>query len=205
MNREEIEGKLVVLDSRRRDAQERLERSAARLEELEQERASLLGDYHLAERAAADYTEHLERMQKELAAVEVSEARDAVRERVDARDAAIEKGAAAAAQLVAAFERLDRARADLRNAHQHLRAIDLEAPKGLPPEPQAFDEQWRGLAPMVEAELRVRLESELVEAAVRSPNTMVMRDLPEHLRELARQRKNDLRQAALRRGTEKAR
>ena len=205
MNREEVEGKLAALDLRRREVEKRLEQNAARLEELEQERAALVGNSNLAERAAADYQEHLSRLQAELAAIEAREARDAVRAKVHARDAAIEKGAAIAAQLAAALEQLDAVRTDLREAHQQLRAIDAEAPAVLPPEPTIFDDQWRALAPMVEAELGVRLESELVEAAARSTNFLVIDDLPEHLRELARQRKDDLRRAALRRNAEKAR
>lgn len=203
MDRREVESKLVNADARRREARERLEQNAARLAELDDERAALVGESRLAERAAADYEEHLTRLRAELAAVEVSEARAAVRGAIEARDARIAEAAAAVSEVLAALERTSSARAELQKAHHHLRTIDADAPKVLPPEPTVFDDRWQRLAPLIEAELGVRLESELLDAAARSANPRAIDDLPEHLRELARQRRNDLHRAALKRNTKR--
>jgi hypothetical protein len=195
VDRKEVERNLAATEKRSREVRARLEHNAARLTELEEERAALLGDSKLAERAAADYETRLHGLREELATVMVREAREEVQQAIRARDAAIAHGANAAAELAAGFQQLAKTRADLRKAHQRLRGIDPEAPRALPPEPAAFKEQWRAVAPMVEAELGVQLETEIVEAAVRSPNFLLIDELPVHLRELARQRKQDLQRA----------
>jgi hypothetical protein len=191
IDRKSVEEKLASTEARRRDAQAQLEQNAARLAELEEERAATLGKAKLAEQRAADLEVYLERLRQELAAVEVTEAQQAAQDALRARDAAITNAAEAAAQLVIAIEGIRSARANAREAHRRLRALDSRAPKALPPEKGEFDEQWRGLAPMVEAELNVRLESELVEAAARSSNHLIRESLPEHLRELAEKRRRD--------------
>jgi hypothetical protein len=190
-DRKTVEQKLASTEARRRDAQAQLEQNAARLAELDEERSVTLGKAKLAEQRAADLEDYLERLRQELAAVEAAEAQQAAQEAVRAREAAVTNAAEAAAQLVVAIERIRSARAKAREAHQRLRALDSRAAKALPPETGEFDEQWRALAPMVEAELNVRLESELVEAAARSSNHLVLESLPEHLRDLAEKRRRD--------------
>jgi hypothetical protein len=199
VDRKEVEGQLVAAETRRREAQARLEQNAERLAQLEDERNRLLGDTAIAKRGVTDFAERVERLRQQLHAVEVDEARIALDAAVRVRDAALARGAEAAESLLAAIEQLTAARTNLAEAHRQLLTIDVTAPKLLPAEPSVYDEQWRALAPLVEVELGVRLDSELVEAAVRNPNPLVVNQLPEHLRELARQRKRDLQRELLRR------
>jgi chromosome segregation ATPase len=188
----EVEEKLSILEVRRREAEASLQESADRLAALEDELATTLGKRKLAERQAADIDEYMERLHRELAAAKVADARDAVKEAVRVRDVAIEEASEAAAELGSAIERIASARDALQEAHKRLRNLDRQAPRTPPPEPCDFDERWRTLAPKVEAELGARLETELVEAAARSHNYLMVEQLPEHLQELARQRKRDL-------------
>ena len=187
-----VEEKLSILEVRRREAEASLQESVDRLATLEDELAATLGKRKLAERQAADIDEYMERLHRELAAAKVAEARDAVKEAVRVRDVANAEASDAAAELGSAIERIASARDALQEAHKRLRNLDRQAPRTLPPEPCDFDERWRTLAPKVEAELGVRLETELVEAAARSNNYLMVEQLPEHLQELARQRKRDL-------------
>lgn len=192
MGRNEVEEKIAATEARRREAEEELEEKAARLAELEDERGVLLGEAALAERRAGALHDHLAQLQEELVAVERAEAYAAVDAAVRARDAALARGAEAAHQLSAAIEQIEKARMNLAEAHREVRAKDAGTRMTLPPEPNTFDEHWQALAPLVEAELGIQLESKLVEAAARSSNYLVINHLPEHLRELARQRKREL-------------
>jgi DNA repair ATPase RecN len=193
--RKEVEQKLAVLQARQQEAQARLNEAAERLAELDEERAVTLGEAQLAERHTVDLAEHLERLQQELAAAEVAEAEDALRDAARVRDAVLAEAAEAADRLATAIDAIATARASVRETEKRLRALDRSARTVVPPETNVFDERWRALAPMVEAELGVRLESELVEAAVRSGNHLSVKSLPDHLQELARQRQRDLMRA----------
>jgi hypothetical protein len=192
VSREEIAQKLAAAERGRREAEERLRENTERLVEVEHERAAVLGDSALAERALADFDQHLARLAEELAAVEVEEARAAVDQALRRRNDTLDEAANAARQLIAALAAIDEARAEVAEAHRQLRVADRQAAP-VPPEPSIFDEPWHELAPLVEAELGRRLESEAVEAVARSMNGRLIEDLPEHLRELARQRQQALR------------
>jgi len=198
--RAEVEAKLVAAQTRRQEAEERLREHAERLQELEEERESLLGSSALARQALADLEEYEKRLQQELTALRIDELRAAFSESVRARDAALEHASLAVSEVAAAFERVDAARAELAERHRRLREVDPGAPRVVPPEPTDFRERWSAVAPLVEQELGRKLESELVEAAVRSPNVLAFQALPEHLRELAVQRRRDVMHAAGKRG-----
>lgn len=194
VTRREIEQKLAAAERGRREAEERLRKNADRLAEVEQERAVVLGDSVLAQRAVADFDEHLARLAEELAAVELAEARTVFEQALEVRNQSFVEATKAAGQLVAALASIDEARAAVDEAHRRLRQLDHE-PTPLPPEPSIFEEPWHQLAPLVEAELGRRLESEAVEAVARSMNFLLIEDLPEHLRELARQRQDAIRRS----------
>lgn len=199
MNRKEAESKLAVAEARRREAQERIEENAQRLARLEEERVDLLGDSAIAQRGVADFDAYLESIQEELAAIEVDEAHAAFKAAVRERDEALERAAEAVEGLVAAVNRIAAARESVCDTHRRLGTLDPAAPPLVPPEPKIFDEPWQDLAPLVESELDRRLESQIVEAAVQSPNLLVIDQLPEHLRELAWQRKRERKRDAARR------
>jgi hypothetical protein len=183
--RQEVERRLAVLEEQQRQAQARLQAATERLVELEEERAATLGEAALAERYVADIEAHLERLRKERARAAFQ---DAIRE----RDARLAEASEAAARLAAVIDAIATARDGLREGQRQLRAIDRRAPSPMPREPSEFSERWCALAPKVEAELGVQLETELVEAAARSSNYHVLESLPMHLQELARQRQRQL-------------
>jgi chromosome segregation ATPase len=185
-DRQEVEQKLAALEEQQRQARAKLQAATERLTELEEERATTLGEATLAERYAADIEANLEQLRQELARATFQAA---IRE----RDAVLAEASEAAARLAAAIDAIATARDRIGEAQKRLRAIDRRAPSAVPPETSEFNERWRALAPKVEAELGLQLESELVEAAARSPNYLVLQSLPMHLQELARQRQRELR------------
>jgi len=193
VGRAEVEAKLAEARKRRREAEERLREHEERLEGLEEERELLLGSSALARQALGDLHGYEERLQQELAALQVEEQlREAYAETLRARDNALEQASLAVAAVAAAFEQVDAARADLIEAYRRLRVVAPDAPLALPPEPADFRERWTAIAPLVEQEIGRKLESELIEAAVRSPNYLALEALPEHLRALAMQRRREM-------------
>lgn len=194
MERAEIEAKLAAFTERRRLTEQRLQELADRLAEIEEERGALLGEIALGRRAIADYEEAVDRLQGELIeAARKDEALAALHQAIEVRDSALEEASVAIEQVAAAFGRVDAARDAVVAAHRHVRSVDANAAPGLPPEPVDFRERWSTVAPLVEQELGRRLDSELVEAAVRSSNYLAVESLPEHLREFAQQRWRDSR------------
>jgi chromosome segregation ATPase len=194
MSRADIEAKLAAAETHRREAEERLRRHAERLQELEEERKSLLGSSALAQQALADLEQYRERLQQELVAAEVEEHRVAFAEAIVARDRELENASLAVAEVAAALERVDAARAELAESHRRLRSLVPDTPRALPPEPAEFRDRWSAIAPLVEQELGRKLDYELVEAAARSPNRLAFEALPEHLRDLAKQRRREVHQ-----------
>jgi hypothetical protein len=71
MDRSEVEAKLAAAEDRRREAEERLAQNLQRLEQLEEERAELLGASAIAKRGLADFDEYREQLHAQLAAIEV--------------------------------------------------------------------------------------------------------------------------------------
>jgi hypothetical protein len=197
VNRKEVEAKLAAAETRRRQALARAQENAERLAELESERAARLGEAKIAERGIADFEAQLEELRLQLAEVELAEARSELRHATHERDAALARAADAARQLMVGIEGIADARSKLNSAHERLLALDAEAPKVLAPEPPVMDEHWRALAPLVEAALGIQLESELVEAAVRNPNSRAVESLPAHLQELVRQKQRELRRRTI--------
>jgi chromosome segregation ATPase len=190
-DRKHVETELANSAARQRAAQQQLEAAAERLAQMEEERTELLGQSAIAKQALADFETRQRELEAQLVAIEADEARIGLVEAIAQRDRLVERAADAVQGLVAALADVEEARGKVAEAFSRARALDPSTATALPPEPAIFREGWRALAPVVEAELGRRLEVELVEAAVRSPNMLVIEDLPEHLRELARQRKRE--------------
>jgi hypothetical protein len=192
MERADVEARLRVAEERRRQAEERLAAQARRLEEIDEERASLLGEAALAERSIADFDAYEEQLRRELHAIAAAEAEDAFRRAIAARDQAVEKAADAVRALVAAVGDLAAARDGALAAHREWLAHDASAPVDVPLEPALFEAAWDAAAETIRAAGDARRQEELVEAAARSFDAGPLNDLPEHLRERARERKRAL-------------
>jgi hypothetical protein len=188
MDRAEIERQVAAAERRRRQAAERLAQNEQRLRALEEERAALEGDAVLARRGIEDFGEHLARLHEELRVVEVEEAKHALADAVRGRDQAVGEAAGAVAATLLALEGLQAARAAVQEAEQRLEGLDRDTSSSIPPESDQLDEPWEALVSVVRQESELRLERDLVEAAARSSNALAIEELPEHLRELARQR-----------------
>jgi hypothetical protein len=192
MERAEAEAKLAEIAARREQAQEKVTENARLLAALEDQRAELEGQTVLARRAITDYEQYLERLHGELAAIEVEEARSALEAAVAARDRAAEHAAEAARSLRSAHEALQAQRRGVVQAQRDLLALDRSAQVVVPAEEPAYEDAWHELAPLVEDELDVRLDSEIVAAAAKSGNVHEIERLPEHLQVLARERRREL-------------
>jgi exonuclease SbcC len=192
VDRAEVEAKLATVAARRQETLERLEQQQERLARVEDERAAIEGDLILARRAVSDFENYEARLQEQLAAVEIEEARVAVEQAVATRNRAAEQAAAAAEGLRSAHDQLQRAREAVSEALSRLRELDRSARGSPPPEPVSFEEQWQQLAPLVEQELNVQLQAAAVAAAARSANHLDIERLPDYLQPLARERRREL-------------
>jgi hypothetical protein len=110
---------------------------------------------------------------------------------VEARDLAVREAASALEWIRKVFEELDSRRAALEQAGREIRALDSEAAVSIPPEPDLLDAAWEAVIPLLRERLDKRLEADLVEAASASLRPNAIDELPEHLRELARQRRSE--------------
>lgn len=198
MDRAQVEARLADAEQRRREAESSLAEHTERLEKLEEERAELLGRSQLAKQHISDFDAHLTKLHADLAAIELEEARADFEAAVQHRDDAFRKAADVVDALAAAVEELGRARAQVAEAHRVVEHLDPEEQYAVPSEPSTFKDQWQEAEPLVEAELNASLDSRLVEEAVRNPNPLVIEQLPEHLRDLARRRKREMILAAQR-------
>jgi chromosome segregation ATPase len=191
MNRQQVEEHIRALSARRAETERQLQQSEQRLAEVESQHKELEGAVKLAQRAIADLDAHAERLKDELHLAVVEEARGAVAQAVQARQTAAEQAAGAARQLRTAYDRLQLARQGVEDAHAALRELGIrDVP--VDPEPTPFEDEWQALAPLVEAELDTRLQSQLVAAAAASNNHYDIEALPQHLQVLARARRREL-------------
>jgi hypothetical protein len=198
MAQSEIEQKLRAAEDRIRSAKARLAESTARLAKAEEElltveerRDKLTGEAVINRRAIADFQRVLEQSHQELSALHMDLARQTFDKAVEARDLALREAASALEWITKVFEELDSRRAALEQAGRELQALDSEATFSIPPEPDLLDAAWEGVIPLLRARLDERLEIDLVEAASVSLRANAIEELPEHLRELARQRRTE--------------
>jgi hypothetical protein len=111
--------------------------------------------------------------------------------RLASHERAARDAADAVRNLRAAYDALQVERQSVEEAHRSLLALDPSYPDVLPEEKEYVD-AWRELAPCIEDELNMRLESEIVDAAAKSANGYEIERLPEHLQVLARERRREL-------------
>jgi chromosome segregation ATPase len=192
VDRAEAEAKLTEIAARRAQAQEKVTENDRRLAALEEQRLELEGQTALARRAITDYEQYLDRLQEELVAIEIDEAHSVLAAAVAARDRAAKDAADAARNLRAAHDGLQANRQAVEDARRRLLSLDRSSKTVVPPEEPTYEAAWRELAPVVENELDVRLESEIVAAAAKSGNIHEIERLPEHLQVLARERRREL-------------
>ncbi len=198
MAQSEIEQKLRAAEDRIRNATARLTESTARLAKAEEEllaveerRDKLAGEAVISRRAIADFERVLEQSHQELSALHIDLVRQTFDKAVEARDLALREAASALEWIRKAFEELDSRRAALERAERELRALDPESASSIPPEPGLLEAAWEGVVPLLRERLDDLLEHDLVEAASASLRPNAIEELPEHLRELARQRRSE--------------
>jgi chromosome segregation ATPase len=181
-----------------------LEQQQAQLSEAEEAFAAL-------ERQRAQISDTASRMREAISGLEheVSEGREAVAraecdeakhvldQAVAKRDRIALRVAQALGRVLEQVDALDAARADTGAAHARL--TQLQGPRNaepLPPEPRELVEPWERLLDRVRTEVDDGLVEELLDAAARSPLGHAIDDLPAHLREPARQRRQLLLKSA---------
>ena len=193
------EDRIREATARLAEATSRLAQAEAQLSEVEEQRRTIAGETAISRRAISDFEKLLEESRRELAALHVREARQTLDEAVEARDLAVREAASALEWIKTALQQLDERRAAAAQAEKELRAIDPEASITIPLEPELLDPAWDAVIPLVRARLEERLETDLVEAAAASQRANAIDELPQHLRELARQRRNQRMREALER------
>lgn len=181
--------------------EQELERSHARLREgqeaiadLERRKAEAAGSVAVAERAINELQQRLVEQREALARFErLNEAHRQLDIRIGERDTAAGEVADTVAQLLAQLDDLAAARETVAVARNAVRVL---AGRGgvdeAPPEPAALRENWERLIERIRSEIGTELETDLVEAAARSPLGVAIDDLPAHLRALATERRRAL-------------
>lgn len=198
--REEAERRLQLAEAELRQAAERHAQTRQQLQEIEEQRERILGASELTRRAIADVEQKMEQLQEELAAIQLLEAaRETLALAVKQRDDTIARAAAGFEAAVALLAEVAAKRDDVAKAHEQLRSLDPSVGRVAPDEPDILHEPWQLLVAAVKAELDERLESDIVEAAARSHLPSAINSLPQHLRILAQQRRNELQREQLHR------
>ena len=158
----------------------------------------MLGASELTRRAIVDVEEKMEQLREELAAIQLLEqTRESLAIAVQERDEAIARAAAGFEAAVSLLAEVEAKREAVVQAHEQLRSLDPSVARVAPDEPDILHEPWQLLAAAVKAELEEQLESDIVEAAARSHLPSAINALPQHLRVLALQRRNELQREQL--------
>jgi chromosome segregation ATPase len=177
---------------------------------LRAEIESRLGRLSLTRRALADHRESVENKRAQLDEELAEQARQDLEQVLRDRRAAGESVAEAAEVLLGRLGVLDGLREEARSAWTAAQSranavgkrLDPAADAEVEADPEVMRESWDRLSHEVRKRIEEHFEDELVEAAARSPMGHAIPNLPEHLRELARQRHLAL---AKRRGTSRVR
>lgn len=163
----------------------------------------------LARGTLADHEKQIQEKRAEFEEAVVREAHARFEQVMQEREAAAVALAEAAELLLERLESLDRSQDAARAAWATAQAggatgsvSDLQVPPEIGAEPEVMHEAWERLCDEIRNRIRNRIsdrfEDELVDAASRSPLGSAIKDLPLHLREVARQRRH----AMIRRGQE---
>jgi hypothetical protein len=151
----------------------------------------------LTRRTRADYEAQIQERRAVLAQVIADEAEEAYRLGLGERDSAARSVAEAAELVLARLAALDRAEEAAHGAWTTAQDCAREAgrlPQTAPPPeleatPEVLDEPWERLRAEIRDRANERFEKDLVEAAARSPMGYAIKDLPAHLRQIARERR----------------
>ena len=192
MNRKEIQRKIELAETNRREAAARVEATRKRLEDLEEQRAEVLGESELARRALTDFERLSEQSRQELATIDLEAA-------TQERDRIVTEAAAALEAAVTLLGEIGARRSAVVEAHQRLAALNPEARSPVPEEPNILDGPWQRMVSAVKSQLDEKLEADLVDAAARSYTGQAINALPEHLRTLATLRRKELQRRSIRR------
>lgn len=171
--------------------------------EIEARRAQLEaqeGRLTLTRNALAEHAQRLEDRRVDLNKALANEARQALEDAMAARETAGKEVAAAAEALLDRLADLDRAREVAHQAFANAaargaaarRPLDAAVAQELDAEPEVMREAWSRLTVAVRQRIDAQFEDELVEAAARSPLGHAIGDLPGHLQELAKRRRQAL-------------
>jgi DNA repair exonuclease SbcCD ATPase subunit len=190
---------------------EALEEENAALQSAEQEEDSAVmalsaelearrDQLSLKRRALADHQERMEERRAQLDEAMAEEARLALERVLQDREEAGKSVAEAAELVLASLDALDALQEAARSAwttagsHAKVMGKRLDAPTAEEIEagPEVMRESWERLCDEVRKRTNEEFEGELVAAAARSPMGYAIKDLPAHLQELARQRRNAL-------------
>jgi hypothetical protein len=182
VNRDELERALASAAESLDDASARLQTAETRSQELAEQQDVTRGEMSIAQRAVADLTAEISRLQQALAEADVDEAREKVAAAVRRRDDGAAEAAAAIDNLLTLLEEIEEHRRAVMEAQKELRAMTPTPGPPPPREPSVLDEPLGRLEAFVDARSAVT-------AAAKSPAGFGITKLPEHLQELARQRR----------------
>ena len=187
---------------------ESLEAEIATLRALEQEEDSAVtalsaemearqGRLSSTRRALADHQESVEKKRVQLDEQMAEQARRVFEQVLQNRTEAGKSVAEAAEVLLERLAALDGLREEARSAWAAAQVRAKAVGKQLDPaagaeveaDPEVMRESWDRLSQEVRKRIDEHFEDDLVEAAARSPMGRAISDLPEHLRQLARQRR----------------
>ena len=185
-----LEREIASLERALRDAVKQADTVKAALDDLEGHRNELAGRLAIARRAAEDYDTRLQERREELVRALEAEAEARLEESVAARDEAANRAADATVELIESFDRLNIARDELAELLAETEAT-LRRRADTGPEPERLEREWGRLVEFVGKRAQLRLDDELIEAAVADPVGFKITKLPEHLQVIARQRRRD--------------
>jgi hypothetical protein len=189
MNRDDVEQQLTSATEQRQQALARLQAAEARAEELAEQQSAIRGEVSIAQRAVAEFTDQIARLEQAVAELRIEEAREAVAAAVRVRDDTAAKAAAAIDAALTLLEQLEEHRRAVADAAKRVRAVTA-TPGPLPPmEPAVLEEPLQRLEEFVRARSDDALMDDAVTAAATSPLGRAIHDLPVHLQELARRRR----------------
>ena len=150
----------------------------------------------LARRSLTTHEKQIEEKRAELAQAVAQEARERFEQVLQEREATAAALAEAAELVLERLAEFDRLQNVVRSAWAIAQAggvadrvADLQAPPEFTAEPEVMHESWERLCDEIRKRIKEQFEDELVDAASRSPLGSAIDDLPLHLRELARQRR----------------
>jgi hypothetical protein len=168
------------------------ERNQAALSALDEQRHEREGRLAVALRARQDLERILEEKRVEVARAEAEAALETLKQALADRDAAAEAFAAAGRSVMLRLQEFDAAQEKSESAWEGVvqvrHAEALELPDDPHDRPGVFTEALERLTELVGRRAERQFESDLVEAAARSPLGNDISTLPAHLQELARAR-----------------